>query len=98
MSNQMDENSDAFKQQMRNALGTSSKSKSIKKTKSSFDLDLPSKKERKSGQLSCRCSRETEDTIAEIARKTGLAQSAIVNHLIEAALPSLKEKYLEVYE
>lgn len=60
----------------------------------SVEIDLPLKRQRKSGYLSCRCTRQTEDAILALMQTTGLSQSEIVNHLIEISLPVLAEKYL----
>lgn len=95
----MDVDRDNFKKKMRKALGTSpSEVKDAPAAETygvSFgEIDLPPARQRKSSYLSCRCTRKTEDTIQALMQKTGLSQSEIVNHLVEAALPALSEKYL----
>lgn len=90
--------SDDFKDQMRKAMGKGSDISPTPKKKKlghSIDVSLPTKKPRKSGYLSCRCTRETEEIIANLMEKTGLSQSVIVNHLVESALPALKSQYLD---
>lgn len=83
---------DVFKTQMRKAMG--SKPNSTNKNKHSIDVSLPVRKPKKSGYLSCRCTRETEEIISKLMDKTSLSQSVIVNHLVESALPSLISQYL----